>query len=43
MQGLDHVLKSYTYRYVCICIKVFSLYVLYVTLTVSNFMILHII
>ena len=37
MPGLDHVLRSYTYRYVCI--KVFSLYILYVTLTVNNYMI----
>jgi hypothetical protein len=42
MQGLDHVLRSYTYRYVCIilCIKVFTQYILYVTLTVNNYMIL---
>ena len=39
MQGLDHVLRSYIYRYVCLCIKVFSLYVLYATLTVNNCMI----
>ena len=35
MQGLDHVMSCYAYRYVCICIKVFSLYVLYVTLTLN--------